>query len=58
MNTTRRHPRTLQDAFGPYTDHHIYETREPSRWAALAYGVTLVLCCIAIGAMCALGTRA
>jgi hypothetical protein len=23
--TTRRHPRTLQDAFGPYTNHVIFE---------------------------------
>lgn len=25
MNTTRRHPRTMQEAFGPYTDHRIHE---------------------------------
>lgn len=28
MNT-RRYPRTLQEAFGPYTDHNIQPMREP-----------------------------
>jgi|APGre2960657404_1045060.scaffolds.fasta_scaffold00431_32 hypothetical protein len=29
MNTTRRHPRTLEQAFGPYERGHIYEEVEP-----------------------------
>ena len=28
MNTTRRYPRTLVEAFGPYTDQTIYEKVE------------------------------
>ena len=34
--TTRRHPRSLCEAFGPYTDSHIIETQPRSRfWAAV-----------------------
>lgn len=29
MNTTRKHPRTLQEAFGPYERGGIYEEVEP-----------------------------
>lgn len=29
MNTTRKHPRTLQEAFGPYESGNIYEEVEP-----------------------------
>lgn len=29
METTRKHPRTLQEAFGPYTDDHIEEPLRP-----------------------------
>lgn len=27
MNTTKRHPRTLQEAFGPYTSRDIHEPK-------------------------------
>ncbi len=27
-NTTRKHPRTLQQAFGPYTDNVIHEPKK------------------------------
>jgi len=27
--TTRRYPRTMQEAFGPYTDNHIHEFENP-----------------------------
>ena len=29
MNTTRRYPRTLTEAFGPYTSRHIEEPHDP-----------------------------
>ena len=29
MNTTRKYPRTLQEAFGPYTSREIHEPHEP-----------------------------
>ena len=25
MDTPRKHPRSLQEAFGPYTDNNVYE---------------------------------
>ena len=31
MNT-RKHPRTLQEAFGPYTSHEIEEREQPMDW--------------------------
>lgn len=35
MNT-RRYPRTLQEAFGPYTSHEIEPMREPHKPLTLA----------------------
>jgi hypothetical protein len=32
MNT-RKFPRTLQEAFGPYTTNQIEEAKEPYQWA-------------------------
>lgn len=29
---TRKYPRTLQEAFGPYTDHRIVEPTRPFDW--------------------------
>lgn len=31
-DTTRRHPRTLAEAFGPYTSTHIEEPPAPRTW--------------------------
>lgn len=47
MNT-RRYPRTLQEAFGPYTSNHIEEPKERryqdwAVWAVVAFFVSLVL---------------
>jgi len=49
MNTTRRHPRTLQEAFGPYTDNRIADD-EQTPWrpsdlalAAIAVGVLVLI---------------
>jgi hypothetical protein len=31
MNNSTRHPRTMQSAFGPYTDSILYPMRDPAR---------------------------
>ena len=43
MNTTRRHPRTLEEAFGPYTSHRITAQREPVAFSEKAAGVLLAI---------------
>lgn len=48
MNNTRRYPRTLQEAFGPYTTSQIHEPSEPmatsDKWiVGLGLAVMLVL---------------
>lgn len=55
MQTTRRHPRTMQEAFGPYANRHISEPYSPMRLAdkiivgaGLVIGVC-VLVAVAIG---------
>lgn len=45
MNTTRKHPRTLEEAFGPYARGGIYEqvdTHPNDRIVTWACGVALV----------------
>jgi len=37
-----RHPRTLQEAFGPYTSNSITETSEPGHGITLAVSTALV----------------
>ena len=46
--TTRRHPRTLAQAFGPYTDNALHPmpdppSTHPSEWVTVAIGVVLAL---------------
>lgn len=41
MNT-RRYPRTLQEAFGPYTSNHIFEEPKTSLAQWVIYGVSVV----------------
>lgn len=42
MNT-RRYPRTMAEAFGPYTDNRLHAPSERRRnWATVLYAVTLV----------------
>lgn len=46
MQTVRKHPRTLQEAFGPYCDHHIYEKHAPvlgHEWAMVALGLAFLV---------------
>ncbi len=49
MNT-RKYPRTLNEAFGPYTSREFNEPREYSRGFVLAYAVTVALAALVIGA--------
>ena len=45
---TRKYPRTMQEAFGPYTDRTLYERPERFEWSpvrialALTYAAALV----------------
>ena len=41
MNT-RRHFRTMQAAFGPYTDNVLYPMHEPSFWTPIRVALTVV----------------
>lgn len=42
MNT-RRYPRTMAEAFGPYTDNRLHAPSERGRnWATVVYAVMLV----------------
>jgi hypothetical protein len=37
MMTTRRHPRTLVEAFGPYTSHTVHPMPQPASLAERVY---------------------
>jgi hypothetical protein len=47
----------MQQAFGPYTDRHVYDTYRAPRWHAWAYGVTLLAALLFIGWALASGWR-
>lgn len=60
MNTKSwygRFPRTVQEAFGPHTDPHVYETSETPLWARVAYGLVLAGTLSAIAAMVVIGWK-
>jgi hypothetical protein len=50
METVKKHPRTLQEAFGPYTHDYIYDDDDDINWwlwivwAVLAIGVGVLIC--------------
>ena len=46
METVRKHPRTLQEAFGPYTSNVITEEAAPINWWAWA-----ILAAVLVGAV-------
>lgn len=46
METVRKHPRTLQQAFGPYTSNVITEEADPINWWAWA-----ILAAVLVGAV-------
>jgi hypothetical protein len=51
MNTTRKHPRTLQEAFGPYTDSRIADTDDRHR----VYDLVIAVIAVAVLALIAIG---
>jgi len=55
--TTRRHPRTMQEAFGPHTSRHVYDVHRVPRWHLWLWGAVCIGACAGIGAMLALGVR-
>ena len=47
-----KHPRTLQEAFGPYTDDYVYDDSPAESWMFwLAVSVTTLLALLIIGLM-------
>lgn len=53
MNT-RKHPRTLNEAFGPYCGHQISEPVEPWDWqdkVVLAGSIITVIICAALAVL-------
>ena len=52
--TTRRHPRTLQAAFGPYTSHQIAEPAPHSRVANIIYTVVCFASLAVVGVLLAI----
>lgn len=50
---TRRHPRSMQEAFGPYTDNVLHEPQRPAPWHKADTIVTLA-CAIAVVALIAI----
>ena len=40
-NTVRKHPRSLTEAFGPYTDNVLHERQRPAPWHKADTIVTL-----------------
>jgi hypothetical protein len=40
---TRRYPRTMQEAFGPYTDRHVYPIKQERRHPVMSTVLVLVL---------------
>lgn len=49
---TRKHPRTLQEAFGPYTSHQLHEPVRPMDWQDR---VVIAGCIIAVVAAVLIG---
>lgn len=53
--TTRRHPRTMQEAFGPYTGRELYGLPDPrrERFNALSACLTTLAALVAVGVILA-----
>ena len=47
-----KHPRTLQEAFGPYTDNHIHSYTAKNRREDRLVGIFCVLAFIAVVLIC------
>ena len=53
MVSTRRYPRTLEQAFGPYTSHQIAEPAPHSRVANIIYTVVCFASMAIVGVLLA-----
>lgn len=49
---TRKYPRTLQQAFGPYTDNRIHERNE-FRWTPIRIALALTYLAAFVALICA-----
>lgn len=50
---TRKYPRTMQEAFGPYTDNQIHERNE-FRWTPIRIALALVYLASLVTLICVL----
>ena len=53
MNT-RRYPRTLVQAFGPYASGPVYPMREPSFWSPIRVALAVVYAAALVTLVCLL----
>ena len=44
----RRHPRTLQEAFGPYTSREVLPMLENDTWGRFGMGALVVIAIVAV----------
>lgn len=47
-NTTRKHPRTLQEAFGPYTDSRLHSDDEQTPWKRGDLLIAAIAVCVLV----------
>jgi hypothetical protein len=52
-NSTRKHPRTMAEAFGPYTSHHISTPNENRRKDRIAVAGSVVAAIFLVAGMLA-----
>lgn len=50
---TRKYPRTMQEAFGPYTDNQIHERNE-FRWTPIRVALSLTYLAALVAVVCVL----
>jgi hypothetical protein len=48
-NTVRKHPRTMQEAFGPYTSHDVASMPSERSWRLADVAITCLLAVVVIG---------
>ena len=53
MNT-RRYPRTMNEAFGPYCGNVVYPMREPSFWSPIRVALAVVYAASLVTLVCLL----
>jgi hypothetical protein len=48
-NTVRKHPRSMQEAFGPYTSDNLAEMASERSWRLADVAITCLLIAVVIG---------